>query len=63
MNFKENLKRIRTERNLTQEQLANLIGVSKFSIQNYEQGKREPSLELLESLVKALECNYTDLMD
>lgn len=63
MNFKENLKRIRTERNLTQEQLANLIGVSKFTIRNYEQGQREPSLELLESLVKALECNYTDLMD
>jgi DNA-binding transcriptional regulator YiaG len=53
---RQHIKQSRQTLNLTQVQLAPLLGVSVKSIKNYEQGIREPSksvLILLEQLVKA----------
>lgn len=49
-NFSLRLKELRISKQLTQQKLADLIGVSKSSINMYERGTREPGLELLESL-------------
>lgn len=47
--FATKLRELRASQNLTQEQLANLLGVSKSSISMYENGKRQPNnLETLE---------------
>ena len=43
--FSDTLKRLRTEKNLTQVQLARLLKISKSSISMYENGKREPDFE------------------
>lgn len=62
MNFKDNLKRKRKEANLTQQELATLLNVTKTTIANYEQGIKEPKLKTLELLTKILNCSYDDLL-
>lgn len=46
--FKDVLKELRTQKHLTQEQLAQNVGLAKSTISMYENGKREPDLETLE---------------
>lgn len=48
--FNERLRELRESHNLTQQQLAELVGVSKSSIAMYEQGNREPGYEIEEAL-------------
>lgn len=47
-NFSEILKYLRNRSNLTQEELASKLKISKSSISMYERGQREPDFELLE---------------
>ncbi len=59
------LKRLRQERNLTQEQLAALSGVNVRSIRSYEQGSNDLSKaqgETLMMLAKALNSTVEDLL-
>lgn len=46
--FSENLKKLRKERNFTQEELAKALNVTKSRINMYERGEREPKFEMLE---------------
>lgn len=48
--FSEIIKKLRVEKGLTQEQLAEEIGVSKSTIAMWETGKREPSRDLYEEV-------------
>ena len=41
------LKQLRSEHNLTQTDLANILGIAKTTLAAYEQGKSEPSFETL----------------
>lgn len=41
------LKKLRKEKNLSQSELGNVLGVSKVSISGYEKGTRVPSIENL----------------
>lgn len=52
--FAEKLKEKRLERNLTQQELANLIGVKDSAITQYEKGKREPKMNTVFKLADAL---------
>lgn len=45
---------IRKERRLSQAQLAELVGISKQAISNYERGEREPDYVTLEAIADAL---------
>lgn len=49
-NFKNVLRNLRTQRNLTQDALANKLGTSKSAISMYENGNREPDFETLEAI-------------
>ena len=51
-NFSETLKALRKEFSLTQQELANHVGVSKSSINMYERGEREPSIDKLTDIAK-----------
>jgi len=44
----------RTKLNITQEELANLVGVTRQTIISLEQGRYNPSLELAHKVTKAL---------
>ncbi len=52
VNFCEKVKNLRTERNLTQKQLADMAGVAVSAISSYESGSRYPSYDVLISLAR-----------
>ncbi len=52
MNFKNRLKDLRIQNNLTQKDLAKAIGISERSIQNYELNSRKPNFDILIELAR-----------
>jgi transcriptional regulator with XRE-family HTH domain len=61
--FGRNLARLRSERRLTQEQLAERADVHTRYLQKLEAGVGHPSLIVLCRLKKALGCEWNDLLD
>lgn len=55
------LKEMREKKNLTQEKLAELSGVSRQTIISIESGKYVPSLELALKFGQILKCKVEDL--
>lgn len=47
MTLNENIKRLRTARNLSQVDLAKALGVTKQSISNWENNNIQPSVDML----------------
>lgn len=56
-----NLKSIRTAKNITQSELAELLGVDKSFVSNIENGKNNPTLSTIASLAKALKVSVDEL--
>ena len=48
--FTEQLKEAREKNGLTQEQLANIVSVSRSTVSHWETGRKEPEKELLDQL-------------
>lgn len=48
--FNEQLKMLRREAGISQQEFANRIGISKSSVNMYERGEREPGFETLETI-------------
>ena len=61
--FGRKLRQIRRFKNLTQEQLAEAIGVSVEFISNIERGINAPSFDTLEKLSEFLNVSYVDLFN
>lgn len=63
MGLKENIKMLRTQKNMTLEDLAKIVGVSRQTIQRYESGVigNIPS-DKIELIAKALNTSPADLM-
>lgn len=59
--FAKNLKALRKLRKLTQEQLAEIVGVDFRYISLIENAKSFPSCELIEKFSSALKVDYSDL--
>ena len=57
-----NVRRIRQEKGLTQEQLAAVSGFSQQYISGLEQGRRNPTVVTLYELATALGVVYLDLL-
>jgi transcriptional regulator with XRE-family HTH domain len=57
-----NVKRIRQEKDLTQEQLAELSGFSQQYISGLEQGRRNPTVVTLYELATALGVSHMELV-
>lgn len=55
------IKEFRTRHNLTQEKLAQMVGVRRETIIFLEQGKYNPSLRLAYNVAKALKTNIEEL--
>lgn len=51
------LKQARKEKGLSQEELANLIGLKVGTLSKYEQGDRTPGIGKLQLIAKALDCD------
>jgi len=61
-NFGQQIKKLRNEKNLTQEQFAKKCGLHKNYIGMVERGERNPSLINIELIAKGLEISISDLM-
>ncbi|MDR2648858.1 MAG: helix-turn-helix transcriptional regulator [Clostridiales bacterium] len=56
------LKPIRELKNLTQQELAERVGISNSTISSIETGYRKPSYDLLVALARELNCTVDDLI-
>ena len=50
--FKDRLKLLRSEKNLSQKQLAEILGTNNSSVCDWERGRSEPDIETLIKMVK-----------
>jgi transcriptional regulator with XRE-family HTH domain len=57
-----NVKRVRLEKGLTQEQLAELSGFSQQYLSGLEQGRRNPTIVSLYELATALGVSHMELV-
>ncbi len=62
MSFSDNLKAAMEERQVTQTQLAGMVGISKSSISQYLSGKHEPINTVAKRIADALETSVDYLM-
>ena len=58
---KNQLKKVREQKSLSQEKLANLVDVTRQTIISIERGRYVPSLELALKLSRILKCRVEDL--
>jgi transcriptional regulator with XRE-family HTH domain len=56
------LQNVRKRRKLTQVALAKKVGVHKMTISRLERGARQPSMDMLQKLAKALKVKLKDLL-
>lgn len=61
--FGARVRELRRERDLTQEQLAELADIGRDSIKNIEKGKHGPLFETLEKLIIGLGCEPSELFE
>ena len=61
-NFAENLKKIRKENNLSQEQLAEELGVSRQAISKWESASAYPEMDKIIALCDKFNLNIDDLL-
>lgn len=59
----ENLKRLRTQRNLSLSKLSDMCGVSKVMLGQIERGESNPTINTIWKIAKGLKVPYTVLID
>ena len=62
MDFKTRLKELRSEKNLTQKELAACLGLTANCICEWEKGRSEPGIESLQKLVACFGCSIDYLV-
>lgn len=60
--FGEQVKKVRKQRNLTQEDLAHLIKRDPRTVVAIETGKRNPTLQTIHKIALALKTRSSDLL-
>lgn len=61
-NLATNLRRIRREREMSQEEFAALVDVHRTYLTNMEGAKRSPTIDLIEKMAERLELTFVDLL-
>ena len=62
MSFRDNLQHLRATRNMTQEQLAMLVGVSRQSVTKWEAERAYPEMDKLIKLTQIFDCTLDELV-
>lgn len=60
--FKDRLKSLRQENDMTQKDVAGLLGVSNMTISGYERGTRRPDFEKLDNLAEHFDVELSYLL-
>ena len=63
MSFRDNLQHLRDTRNMTQSELAMLVGVSRQSVAKWEAEKSYPEMDKLLKLCDLFECTQMCIRD
>ena len=63
MKFADNLKKIRKSKNISQEELAEKVGVSRQSVSKWETSEAYPEMNNMLELCKIFKCNLGDLVN
>lgn len=63
MSFPEQLRQARVAKGLTQQQIADSLGVTNSTYCGYETGKRQPNIEKIRLLVNILEVSSDTLLE
>ena len=63
MSFSEQLKKARVEAGLTQQQVADAIGITNSTYCGYETGKRQPDVEKIRQIAKLLHTSGDRLLE
>ena len=62
MKFGENLKLIRNDKKISQEDLAERLGVSRQSVSKWETGENYPSMQNIMALCTIFKCKINELV-
>lgn len=62
MSVGENIKRRRQRKELSQENLAHMVKVSRSMIAQIERGSKLPTIVLSQEIAAALDCSIEDLV-
>lgn len=63
MNIGEKIKQLRTDKNLTQPQLAEAIGIEQSYLSKLENDKSVPSADIFQAILKALAVNVANFLE
>lgn len=63
MNLSEKICIIRKARRYTQEELGDLVGVSRQTVSDWEKGKFEPTLDSIRAIAEVLNVSYDTLLN
>ena len=58
----KNIKQLRTQKNMTQDELAERIFVTRQTVSNYENGKSRPDVDMLVQIAQVLETDIQQLI-
>lgn len=61
--FTENAKRIRTERGMSIQSLADAIGMERAQLSRTLGGYASPTLKTMERIAKALDCDVSEFLE
>ena len=63
MSIGENIKKFRKEKNMMQEDLAQILNISHATVSSWEVGRTEPKMGMVERLCEIFECEKSELID
>jgi len=63
MTIGEKIRAVRMGREFTQKKLSEVCGVAEISIRNYENNKRQPTIEQLQKIADGLSVRMADLLE
>lgn len=61
-NINETLKQLRLDRGMTQEQVAEQVGLTRQAVSSYESGRTQPGIDILQRLADVYEADLTDII-
>lgn len=61
-NIRETLRQLRLERGLTQDEVAEQVGLTRQAVSSYESGRTQPGLDILQRLADVYQVELTDLI-
>jgi transcriptional regulator with XRE-family HTH domain len=59
--FAKNLKKLRNEKNISQRELAEIVGVTQVAISQYEKGESVPRINIAMKLAESLDTTCEKL--